>query len=261
MQNFLFVYKKDRLVGYLNFDGKQYEFVYDSNYLSQSNAKPISLDMLLTDTVFVSEKIFNVFEQVIPEGIDRKLLEKKANYDISSEHLFEAIKKDLTLKSERLILLKYYFYSMIIAHEDMHTKNLSVLTEDNKIRMSPLYDIATTAVYQGAFHRETALLINGKDKNIRPADFYKLVDLIEANKKRFNKEAAHILFRYTHNLPEYFDKLEKLPDIIFYERSRVNRTGRKPRFTKPISFAERLRRKHQQRIKQLDKAGWYKYFN
>jgi hypothetical protein len=51
------------------------------------------------------------------------------------------------------------------------------------------------------------------------------------------------------------------PDVIFYERNRVNTPGRKPRFTKSISFAERLKRKHQQRIKQLEKSGWYKYFD
>jgi serine/threonine-protein kinase HipA len=454
MQNFLFVYKKEWLVGYLNFDGKHHEFVYDDNYLAQPNAKPISLDMPLTDTVFGSEGMFSVFEQVIPEGQDRKLLEKKAGsanefdlllflnhiygdlqfsqiprqfqekekfqpfnyvdvktdilgknefpnvlgmaieiddnvlfppnnnhlnnfqpsglsgfqhklsivindkiirqpkkdetseyfmkpyyplranpqseyylphlainehlfmtfaknelgfdvpwsgivktatdseyhyvvkrydryrgskfsheefatlvglnsetkYQISSERLFKAIKKYLTLKSERLILLKYYFYSMVIAHQDMHTKNLSVLTEDNKIRMSPLYDIATTAVYQSAFFHETALSISGKSKNIRPADFYKLVELIEVNKKHFDKEAANILFKYTHKLPEYFEKVEKLPEVIFYERSRINTPGRKPRIAKSISFAERLKRRHQQRIKQLDKAGWYNYF-
>ncbi len=78
-------------------------------------------------------------------------------------------------------------------------------------------------------------------------------------KKRFDIEAAEILDKYTHQLPNYFDKLAQLPDILFYERSRAQEPGRKPRLTKSISFADRLRRKHQARIKQLEKAGWYQY--
>jgi serine/threonine-protein kinase HipA len=443
-RHFLFVYKKEQLVGYLYFEKGQHQFAYDSHYLCQQEAKPVSLDLPLTERVFVSERMFNVFEQVIPEGQDRKILEKKAGsandfdllpllrdiygdlqfsktalqfddkadsftyanvkaeilgendfpnvlnmaldieektlfppnnnqlknfrpsglsgfqhklsvvmddntirqpnpneesqyfikpfhpsranpeseyylphlainehlfmsfaknelgfdvpwngiiknptdkeyhyivkrydrykgykfsyeefaslvglnsetkYQISSEQLFKTIKEYLTLQSERMILLKYYFYSMVIAHEDMHTKNLSVLTEGETLYMSPLYDIATTA--KG--YRETALLINGKNKNIRPQDFYVLVDLLEV--KHFDEQVSQILLKYIHKLPEYFDKIEKLPDIVFYKRSRTH-SGRKPRLIKSISFAERLRRKHQERMRQLDKAGWYQF--
>ncbi len=450
-RNFLFIYKKEQLVGYLSFDKGQHQFVYDNHYLCQKEAKPVSLDLPLTEIVFMSERMFNVFEQVIPEGQDRKLLEKQAGsandfdllpllndiygdlqfsktalqfdekadffsftdvkveilgendfpnvlnmelkiedkilfppnqnplksfrpsglsgfqhklsvvmannsirqpnkneeshyfikpyhpsranpeseyylphlainehlfmsfaknelgfdvpwngiiknptddeyhyivkrydrykgykfsyeefaslvglnsetkYQISSEQLFKTIKKYLTLKSERLILLKYYFYSMLIVHEDMHTKNLSVLTEDKTLFMSPLYDIATTAIYQGANYRETALLINGKNKNIRPQDFYVLVDLLEVNRKDFDKQVSKILLKYIYQLPKYFDKIETLPKIVFYERSRTHSPGRKPRLTKSISFAERFRRKHQARMKQLEKAGWYEF--
>ncbi|MEN8221330.1 MAG: HipA N-terminal domain-containing protein [Pseudomonadota bacterium] len=76
-RHFLFVYKKEQLVGYLYFEKGQHQFTYDSHYLCQQEAKPVSLDLLLTKMVFVSERMFNVFEQVISEGQDRKLLEKK----------------------------------------------------------------------------------------------------------------------------------------------------------------------------------------
>jgi hypothetical protein len=34
--------------------------------------------MALTEEILHSEKLFNVFEQLIPEGQDRKILEKKS---------------------------------------------------------------------------------------------------------------------------------------------------------------------------------------
>jgi len=77
-RHFLFVYKKEQLVGYLYFEKGQHQFAYSSHYLSQKEPKPVSLDLPLTERFIVSERMFNVFEQVIPEGQDRKLLEKKA---------------------------------------------------------------------------------------------------------------------------------------------------------------------------------------
>lgn len=50
-------------------------------------------------------------------------LDSETKYQTSSEKMFKRIKKYLTLPTERLTVLKYYFYSMLIVHEDMHTKN------------------------------------------------------------------------------------------------------------------------------------------
>jgi serine/threonine-protein kinase HipA len=447
--NFLFVYKKNQLVAYLNFDDGQYSFAYDSIYLCQANAQPVSPKMALTEEVIHSEKMFIVFEQLMPEGRDRKILEKQAGsandfdllpflqhvygdlqfskttlnfehksdyhvinyagvkddilgknifpnildmeiciddntlfpeafelekmvftpsglsgfqhklsivldgkiirlpnedetayyfmkpyspqkanphndyyfphlainehlfmtfaknvlgfdvpsngivkrpedceyhyvvkrfdrykgykfshdefatlmgldseskYQTTSERMFKRIKKYLTLPNECLILLKYYFYSMLIVHEDMHTKNLSVRTEGKTIAMSPLYDIATTAIYQNTLGYETHLPINGKRTNIRLKDFYVLVDLMNVERKIFDQAASFILFNYTHKLPEYFEKLE---DAKIYKKSRANLSGKKPRFIQAFSLAESLVRYHHARIKQLEKNGWY----
>jgi len=354
--NFLFVYKKNQLLGYLNFVDGHYSFAYEDNYLCQFEAQPVSVKIELTEEIIHSDKIFNFLEQLIPEGIDRKILEKKAGsandfdllpflqhiygdlqfsktplnlkdnnyshqiryeeikdkllgqntfpnildmdiniddnvlfpqglnevskafmpsglsgfqhkfsivldnntirqdkegerayhfikpyhlekankysdfyfphvainehlfmtfaknelgfevpwsgivkhprdseyhylvkrfdrcnghkfsydefatlmgldsehkYQSSSEKMFKRIKNYLTLPKERLILLTYYFYSMLIVHEDMHTKNLSV-RQGKVIRMAPLYDIATTAIYQNVQGYESHLPINGK---------------------------------------------------------------------------------------------------
>jgi len=189
-------------------------------------------------------------------------LDSETKYQMTSEQLFTNLKKFLTSEEERLVLLKYYFYSLLIVHEDMHTKNLSVRTEGGKNYMAPLYDIATTAIYQGASPcpRETALLIGGKDRNIGPHVFYKLVELMEIQPKIFDKEAANILSQYTYQLPKYFDQLEEqLPGMMFHKRTKVSSPNLKPQVIQSMSLVERLRRKHQERIKQLDNKGWYKY--
>lgn len=185
-------------------------------------------------------------------------LNSEQKYQMSSEKMFKRIKKVLTLPKERLILLSYYFYSMLIVHEDMHTKNLSVRREEKTIRMSPLYDIATTAIYQNVYGYESHLPINGKRTNIRLKDFYVLVDLMAVKRNTFNKVAAKILFNYTHKLPEYFDRLEKtFPNAKVYKKNQANLSEKKQRITNNISLAEKLKQSHKMRIEQLNKNGWY----
>lgn len=185
-------------------------------------------------------------------------LDSEHKYDPSSEKMFKRIKNNLTLPKERLILLSYYFYSMLIVHEDMHTKNLSVRAEGENIKMSPLYDIATTAIYQDACGYESHLPINGKRTNIRPNDFDKLVNLMEIKLKNFDKVAANILLKYTYQLPEYFEKLEKaFPDAKVYKKTSANLSGKKQRQTHFISLAEKIKQSHKIRIEQLNKNGWY----
>ncbi|MDM8560781.1 HipA domain-containing protein [Candidatus Parabeggiatoa sp. HSG14] len=186
-------------------------------------------------------------------------LDSERKYEISSEKMLKRIKEVLILPKERLILLSYYFYSMLIVHEDMHTKNLSVRTEGEEIRMSPLYDIATTAIYQNIYGYESHLPINGKRTNIRPKDFYVLVDLMQVNRKTFTKTASFILSCYINKLPEYFDKLEKfLPDVLFYKRKLTRSFNRnKQRVVKSMSLADKMKQNHQIHMKQLKKNGWY----
>jgi HipA-like protein len=73
----MFIYKKTQLVGYLSFKQGEYQFIYEKQYLSQKDAKALSPDLPLTTTIFTAEQIFTVFEQVIPEGENRKRLERK----------------------------------------------------------------------------------------------------------------------------------------------------------------------------------------
>jgi hypothetical protein len=86
------------------------------------------------------------------------------------------------------------------------------------------------------------LSINGKRTNIRLKDFYVLVDLLNVDRNSFEQAAADILWKYTDRLPMYFEKLASMfSDFIAYE----------------MSLAEAMVKIHQNRIKQLEKNGWY----
>ncbi|KXK35568.1 MAG: hypothetical protein UZ06_CHB003000301 [Chlorobi bacterium OLB6] len=66
---------EDKLAGWLTQDEHGYSFVYDSDYASQPNARPVSLTLPVKETSFISKTLFPFFDGLIPEmvaGYSRK---------------------------------------------------------------------------------------------------------------------------------------------------------------------------------------------
>ena len=137
-------------------------------------------------------------------------------YKTSSEKLFETAAKVFPRVSDRLRMLEYYFYSFVIRHEDMHTKNISAIYDNDKVFIAPLYDIASTGFYNGIRNFESHLAINGKQTNIRYNDFLKLVIKAKVDKNDFKETASKILSTYMKKMPSYIKKISKLENIEFF---------------------------------------------
>ena len=77
-----------------------------------------------------------------------------------------------------LIVLKRALFAWFISDGDMHLKNMALLKmaepgdkQFRIVRMAPLYDAVTTRVFPNLKHDRMALKLNGKDDNLRRADF------------------------------------------------------------------------------------------
>lgn len=184
-------------------------------------------------------------------------LTSKTKYNISTDKLCKKIKPNLPRAEERLILLKYLFYSMLIVHEDMHTKNLSIMLEGGKNRMAPLYDVACTGIYQNANGYESHLPICGRRNNIRPKHFYCLANLLNVRKNKFQHSARKILDKYTNCLPIYLEKLERFPDAKIALKTRANMSGQTQSIVSIVTLQDALSDMHKQRVESLVKTGWY----
>lgn len=55
------------------FDGHEYEFVYDRTYLHDANNPPVSLTMPLREEPYHSESLFPFFFNMLSEGENRKM--------------------------------------------------------------------------------------------------------------------------------------------------------------------------------------------
>lgn len=62
----IFIY--NNFTGVLTEDENGYKFEYDSDYLKNENAEPISLTLPLTDKPYISNVLHPFFDGLIPEG-------------------------------------------------------------------------------------------------------------------------------------------------------------------------------------------------
>lgn len=62
------VYYGAKKAGVLKKNKSGYEFLYDSQYLSDSNAVPVSLSLPLSQAKYEAKQLFPFFEGLLPEG-------------------------------------------------------------------------------------------------------------------------------------------------------------------------------------------------
>ena len=102
-----------------------------------------------------------------------------AKYDSTMERVARAVRLLSTAPEEDLlIIVKRALFAWLIADGDMHLKNMALLKiaergdrQFRTVRMAPLYDAVTTRVFPKLKHDRLALKLNGKDDNLRRADF------------------------------------------------------------------------------------------
>ncbi len=106
-------------------------------------------------------------------------LSANAKYDATMERVARAIRPLSTdANSDILTLVKRALFAWLIADGDMHLKNLALLEiaelgDDSfsSVRMAPLYDAVSTRVFPNLRYDRMALKLNGRDDNLRRADF------------------------------------------------------------------------------------------
>lgn len=62
------IFYQSQLAGVLSEEDTGYRFVYDNDYLQQSDAIPVSLTMPLSQKEYESNVLFPFFDGLIPEG-------------------------------------------------------------------------------------------------------------------------------------------------------------------------------------------------
>lgn len=100
-------------------------------------------------------------------GVDRY-----TKYESSMEKVTTVIANFCTFpKIEFVKLFKLTLFNFLIGNEDMHLKNFSLITRDQKVSLSPAYDLLNSTIALGEAKEEMALPLNGKKNNLTKKDF------------------------------------------------------------------------------------------
>ncbi len=80
-----YVYDGEVLAGVLEFDGSNYSFMYDDEFLNRKESTAISLTLPKQKKPFVSKHLHSFFSNLLAEGNLKKLQCKKLKIDESDE--------------------------------------------------------------------------------------------------------------------------------------------------------------------------------
>lgn len=95
---------------------------------------------------------------------------RETKYEASMEKIVSVIEKHCTFPViEKLKLFRLVIFNFLVGNEDMHLKNFTLIRRENKVELSPAYDLlSTTLVIQT--QEEIALPIRGKKSKLNRTD-------------------------------------------------------------------------------------------
>ncbi|MBM4250538.1 MAG: HipA domain-containing protein [Deltaproteobacteria bacterium] len=132
---------------------------------------------------------------------------RETKYAYSMERLVGLIEKFCTFPVvEKSELFKRTIFSYLIGNEDMHLKNFSLITRDDIVRLSPVYDFVNSSIVLRD-PEELALPLNGKKRGITRKlllEYYGLGRLGLGQ-----KVIDDHMQRFSRALPVFYDWIEK----------------------------------------------------
>lgn len=136
---------------------------------------------------------------------------RETKYDYSMEKLVALIDTFCTFPAiEKVKLFRLTLFNFLIGNEDMHLKNFSLITRDNKVELSPAYDLLNTTIVVPRAQEEIALPIAGKKRNLNAKI---LIDYFAKERLKLN---ANIINQTLEQIKLQFDNWESLIKISFF---------------------------------------------
>lgn len=123
---------------------------------------------------------------------------RETKYESSMEKVISVIEKHCTFPIiEKLKLFRLVIFNFLIGNEDMHLKNFSLITRENKIELSPAYDLVNTSILMKV-QEELALPLRGKKSRLTRSDFLDYFGMERLGLSRPNLE--NVLLKFHNSL-------------------------------------------------------------
>ena len=133
---------------------------------------------------------------------------RETKYDSSMEKVAGVIDQFCTFPAiERVKLFERTFFSFLVGNEDMHLKNFSLTTRNEKAELAPAYDFLNTTIALKAAKEEMALPVKGKKSRITR---YDLLNYFARERLQINERVLSDVFsRFARAMPAWRELLDQ----------------------------------------------------
>jgi serine/threonine-protein kinase HipA len=190
-----------------------YSELPENEAITMSLAKEIGLDVPIHGLIYSKDQSLTYFIKRFDRiGRNKKLAledfaqlsgeDRYTKYNSSMEKVITVIQQFCTFpKIEFVKLFKLTLFNWLVGNEDMHLKNFSLITKENKICLSPVYDLLNSTIIQQNSKEEIALPIRGKKNNLNKNDIfdYFAVERLGLNQKIMDE----IIQEFLHAIPKW----------------------------------------------------------
>jgi len=192
--------------------------------LSMRLAEIVGISVPLHGLIYCKDKTFSyVIKRFDREGKSGKLatedfaqlsgMDRDTKYNFSMEKLAPILNMCTFPAVERVRLFRRCIFNFLIGNEDMHLKNFSLITRNNKIKLSPAYDfLSTTTAFLSIGKQineieEVALSIKGKKRKLTRKIW---IDYFGMDRLRLNSAViAEELTRFSNSFDRWYELIKK----------------------------------------------------
>jgi len=137
-------------------------------------------------------------------------MSRDTKYDYSMEKVVSLIEEYCTFPMiEKMKLFRRVLFCWLCGNEDMHLKNFSLIYQDDKIALSPAYDLLNSSIVLANPTEEMALPLQGKKSNFNKEIFFQYfgIDRLGLNEK--------VLANIREEIRSSFPEWNRLIEISF----------------------------------------------
>jgi len=107
---------------------------------------------------------------------------------------------------EKADFFKRILFCYVTGNEDMHLKNFSLITKNEKTILTPVYDFLNSSITIKNPEEEIALTLKGKKSNLKASDF---IDYYAKDRLQLNEKTIATILEQMHNaIPKWKELLE-----------------------------------------------------
>jgi serine/threonine-protein kinase HipA len=154
-----FVIVRQRGVYIFKLQNTLYPELPENEDLTMRLAKSVGIEIPFHGMVYCKDDSLSYFikrfdrygkgkKRAVEDFAQLSLRSRKTKYDSSMEKVAKVIEEFCTFPVlEKTKLLRLLLFCFLLGNEDMHLKNFSLIHRDDKIELSPAYDLLNSSIY------------------------------------------------------------------------------------------------------------------